>query len=109
MLFTSAIVSAILATSVLAAPRQRRTAPPALSLTAQLSLADVAADRFTLLPDNKNFIFDFNNPALKGKGGAGGDLVAANRKTFPALVGTGSGMAVGFLGPCGFNTPHVHP
>jgi len=27
----------------------------------------------------------------------------------PALIGTGSGMTMGFLGPCGFNTPHVHP
>jgi Cupin len=80
-----------------------------LSLTQQLFLADTAADRIALLPKDSQFVFDFGNPALKGKGGKGGDLVAANRKTFPALVGTGSGMAVGFLGPCGFNTPHVHP
>src|SRR4051794_34410364 len=38
-----------------------------------------------------------------------GRTVAANRKTMPALIGTGSGMTMGFLGPCGFNTPHVHP
>jgi len=112
MLFTSAIISAILATSALAAPAKRDAPAPAPftpSLTAQLFLADVAADRFALLPDDKSFVFDFGNPALKGKGGKGGDLIAANRKNFPALVGTGSGMAVGFLGPCGFNTPHVHP
>lgn len=36
-------------------------------------------------------------------------MVPANRKTFPALTGTNMGMAVAFLGPCGFNTPHVHP
>ncbi|KAH8821559.1 RmlC-like cupin domain-containing protein, partial [Xylogone sp. PMI_703] len=86
--------------------------PPAntgLSLTQQLFIADTAADRFALLPDDEQFVFKFNNPSLLGKGGDGGDLVAANRKTFPALVGSGSGMAVGFLGPCGFNTPHVHP
>jgi oxalate decarboxylase/phosphoglucose isomerase-like protein (cupin superfamily) len=90
----------------------RAEAAPAassLSLTQQLFLADTAVDRFTLLPNNDQFLFDFGNPALKGKGGKGGDLAVANRKTFPALVGTGSGMAVGFLGPCGFNTPHVHP
>ncbi|KAL1842295.1 hypothetical protein VTK73DRAFT_3152 [Phialemonium thermophilum] len=78
-----------------------------LSLTQQLFLADTAADRFNLLPEDKQFVFDFNqhqpNP------GKGGELVAANRKTFPALVGTGAGMAVGRLGPCGMNTPHVHP
>lgn len=82
---------------------------PALSLTQQLFLSDTAADRFALLPQDAQFVFDFGNPALKGQGGKGGDLVAANRKTFPALVGSGSGMAVGFLGPCGFNTPHLHP
>jgi len=80
-----------------------------LSLTAQLFLADTAVDRFALLPNDDQFVFKFNDPTLLGKGGKGGDLVAANRKAFPALVGTGSGMAVGFLGPCGFNTPHVHP
>lgn len=52
-----------------------------------------AADRFSLLPNNEDFIFDFNqeqqNPGL------GGQLVAANRKTFPALVGSGAGMALG--------------
>lgn len=110
MLFTSTIVSAILATSALAAPSKRTDGTPFTpSLTAQLFLSDVAADRFALLPDNKDFVFDFNNSSLKNMGGKGGDLITANRKNFPALVGTGSGMAVGFLGPCGFNTPHVHP
>ena len=35
--------------------------------------------------------------------------MAANRKTFPALVGTSAGMAVGRVRPCGVNTLHVHP
>jgi len=121
MLFNSFIAAAILASTAVAAPTYNTTsstttAPPAatsapgsLSLTQQLFIADTAVDRFALLPDDKSFVFDFNNPAAKGKGGKGGDLIAANRKTFPALVGTGAGMAVGFLGPCGFNTPHVHP
>jgi hypothetical protein len=102
MTFATAIVPA-------ATPAPATGAAP-LTLTQQLFLADTAADRFALLT-NDAFVFDFNDPAKKqrGKGGRGGDLVAANRKTFPALVGTGSGMAVGFLGPCGFNTPHVHP
>lgn len=36
------------------------------------------ADRYTLLPDNSDFVYNFtnNNPF-------------ANRKTFPALVGSG--------------------
>jgi len=115
MLFTSAVVSAILAYSsvTVASPLAARTNTPPIpslpdSLTRQLFLADTAADRFTLLSKNENFVFSFDDPTKRGVG-AGGDLVVANRKGFPALVGAGSGMAVGFLGPCGFNTPHVHP
>jgi hypothetical protein len=107
---TSRSVSTTVAAAPTAsAPTASTTSATGLSLTAQLFLADTAVDRFALLPDDTQFVFDFGNPALKGKGGNGGDLIAANRKTFPALVGTGAGMAVGFLGPCGFNTPHVHP
>lgn len=84
-------------------------APLPSDITKQLFLADSAADRYSLLPEDKQFVFNFDDPAKKGKGGPGGDIVAANRKTFAPLVGTGSGMAVGFLKGCGFNTPHVHP
>ncbi|CAK7238184.1 hypothetical protein SEUCBS140593_010410 [Sporothrix eucalyptigena] len=78
-----------------------------LSLTQQLLLAATARDRFALLPDDDQFIFDFNQP--QAAAGQGGELIVANRKTFPALVGTGSGAAVGFVKPCGINTFHVHP
>ncbi|CAK7237035.1 hypothetical protein SBRCBS47491_009840 [Sporothrix bragantina] len=70
-------------------------------------LAATASDRFALLPDDAQFIFDFNQP--QAATGQGGELIVANRKTFPALVGTGSGVAVGFVKPCGINTFHVHP
>ncbi|CAJ0549618.1 Ff.00g032310.m01.CDS01 [Fusarium sp. VM40] len=110
MKFTTAIVSAVLAFTSFteAAPRNSRRAEyQAPSLTAQLRLADTAADRFALLPNNDDFVFDFNK---KQEGaGKGGMLIAANRKTFPALVGTGSGMAFGTVDPCGMNTLHVHP
>ncbi|EXF76285.1 cupin [Colletotrichum fioriniae PJ7] len=112
---SSFAITLALASSALAAPynspRAETTTAPAptstLSLTQQLFLADTAADRFKLLPDDKQFIFDFNQPQQNP--GKGGELVAANRKTFPALVGTGAGMAVGRVGPCGMNTLHVHP
>ncbi|EFQ27718.1 cupin [Colletotrichum graminicola] len=120
MHFTPAAAATILAlaSSAFAAPysstsppAQTSTAAPApastLSLTQQLFLSDTAADRFKLLPDDKQFVFDFNQP--QNNPGKGGELIAANRKTFPALVGTGSGMAVGRVGPCGMNTLHVHP
>jgi hypothetical protein len=128
MTFTSVMITALMAASTLALPSvpfaknsantsvsasTTVTATPAasstgLSLTAQLFLADTAVDRFALLPDDKQFVFDFGKPGA-APAGKGGNLIAANRKTFPALVSTGAGMAVGFLGPCGFNTPHVHP
>ncbi|KAK1964278.1 RmlC-like cupin [Colletotrichum eremochloae] len=118
MHFTPATAATILAfaSSVFAAPysaAQTSTAAPApapaptLSLTQQLFLSDTAADRFKLLPDDKQFVFDFNQP--QNNPGKGGELIAANRKTFPALVGTGSGMALGRVSACGMNTLHVHP
>ncbi|KAK1997242.1 RmlC-like cupin [Colletotrichum falcatum] len=125
MHFTPATAATILAfaSSALAAPyssttgstsphaAQTSTAAPApapsLSLTQQLFLSDTAADRFKLLPDDKQFVFDFNQP--QNGAGEGGELVAANRKSFPALVGTGAGMAVGTVEKCGMNTFHVHP
>jgi hypothetical protein len=115
MYFNTLIATAILASTAFAAPASMEkranatTTTSTLSLTQQLFLADTAVDRFALLPDNASFVFDFTNPKLKGKGGSQGDLIPANRKTFPALVGTGAGMAVGFLNGCAFNTPHVHP
>ncbi|KAL3304326.1 spherulin 1A precursor [Colletotrichum asianum] len=118
MLFTQTATAAILAfaSSALAGPISTRDTTPALSLTQQLFLADTlehqtnensAADRFKLLPDDKQFVFDFNQK--QANPGKGGELVAANRKTFPALVSTGAGMAVGRVKPCGMNTLHVHP
>ena len=35
--------------------------------------------------------------------------ILANRETFPIVTNLGQSVAVGFLGPCGLNTPHVHP
>jgi oxalate decarboxylase/phosphoglucose isomerase-like protein (cupin superfamily) len=38
-----------------------------------------------------------------------GRIVRSSQLTFPALVGQSAAMTMGFLGPCGFNTPHTHP
>ncbi|RGP79442.1 hypothetical protein FLONG3_2403 [Fusarium longipes] len=110
MKFTTTVVSAILAFTSFteAAPHNTRrtyTEPP--SLTTQLRMADSAADRFDLLPNDDDFVFDFNDK--QDSPGKGGELIAANRKSFPALVGTGSGMAFGRVAACGMNTLHVHP
>lgn len=56
----------------------------------------------------KMTVFSFNNatPAPNAKGGA---AKAANIETFPILTGLGISTTLGFLEPCGINTPHVHP
>lgn len=41
--------------------------------------------------------------------GERGKTVRADHSTFPALVGSGGAVTIGFLKPCGFNSPHVHP
>lgn len=75
-----------------AATTTRTTLPPApadngLSLTAKLRLADATADRFALLPEDKQFVFDLNQKQVNA--GKGGELVMATRRNFPAPVGTG--------------------
>ncbi|KAL2211197.1 spherulin-1A [Sarocladium strictum] len=80
-------------------------------LIAKLLSVATNADRAALLDQPGDFVFDFtydkapNSALSKGDGGA---TISANARTFPALIGTGSAMTVGELGPCGFNTPHVH-
>lgn len=53
-------------------------------------------------------VFSFNNAeaAPNSKGGA---TKAANIDSFPILTGLGISTTLGFLAPCGINTPHVHP
>ena len=78
-------------------------------LVARLLLAPTGVDRAALLTP-EDHVFDFLNPPEGATTtGLGGRTVRADRGTFPALVGTGVGMTLGFLGPCGFNTPHTHP
>ncbi|KAF4126003.1 Cupin 1 [Geosmithia morbida] len=77
---------------------------------AELRTAATAEDRAKLLDQPGDYVFDFASDSppevTKGKGGRS---VAADAKTMPALVGLDSSMTVGFLGPCGMNTAHVHP
>lgn len=86
------------------------TSASGLTLFQQLVLAPNAVERQALLAD-ADFVFDFTDPnRVAGvTKGDGGKIVRADHATFPALVGQGGTVAIGFLGPCGFNTPHVHP
>lgn len=80
-----------------------------LDLITKLELAPTAVDRIALLKDS-DFVYDFANPPSDAvTTGKGGHTVKADRKEFPALIGTDVSMTLGFIGPCGFNTPHTHP
>jgi hypothetical protein len=94
-------------------PQSHPGGPPGsannLDLISKLELAPTAVDRIALLSDS-DFIYDFLNPPASAiTQGKGGHTVKADRKDFPALIGTGVSMTLGFIGPCGFNTPHIHP
>ncbi|KAL8654765.1 MAG: hypothetical protein Q9210_001298 [Variospora velana] len=81
-----------------------------LSVIGQLILAAKAPDRIKLIPNDASFKFDFNRPPTQSTTtGKGGYTVRADRQSFPPLIGTGTSMVLGFLRPCGFNTPHTHP
>ncbi|KAI8938958.1 hypothetical protein NX059_004808 [Plenodomus lindquistii] len=66
----------------------------------QTLLTGAALKRFT--------VFDFND-AMPATGAKGGATKAANVETFPILYDLGISTTLGFLEPCGINTPHVHP
>ncbi|KAB5590620.1 Ornithine carbamoyltransferase [Ceratobasidium theobromae] len=82
------------------------------TLVSELTVAATQSERLAILDDDKDFVFDFLNAAqIKGAVGKGngGQAVSAKTTTFPALIGNGLAMTVGFLGPCAQNTPHIHP
>jgi hypothetical protein len=98
-------------------------APPAaddnVQLFRDLFSAPTAIKRFqrllvkgeTLLTGDalkKLTVFSFNN-AVPAPNATGGATKAANIETFPILTGLGISTTLGFLEPCGINTPHVHP
>ncbi|KAG8713170.1 hypothetical protein FRC08_013606 [Ceratobasidium sp. 394] len=82
------------------------------TLVKELTVAATQSERLAILDEDKDFVFDFLNAAdiqgAVGKGN-GGQAVSAKTTTFPALIGNGLAMTVGFLGPCAQNTPHIHP
>lgn len=66
----------------------------------QTLLTGAALKKFT--------VFDFNG-AMPAAGAKGGATKSANIETFPILYDLGISTTLGFLEPCGINTPHVHP
>jgi oxalate decarboxylase/phosphoglucose isomerase-like protein (cupin superfamily) len=75
---------------------------------AEARLIPTVAERIALL-ENSEYEFDFVSAITGVTTGTAGHSVTASSLNFPALVGTGMSMTIGFLGPCGLNTPHTHP
>ncbi|KAL4923010.1 germin family protein [Aspergillus undulatus] len=83
-----------------AAPRPiTERAASDLSLFAQLKLADTAIQRYELLPNDEDFVFDFN----------AGDVPIATSANFGPLVGTGISFNMGQLPACSMSFVHLHP
>lgn len=83
-------------------------------LTAQrnaLLLAQSETAREAILfpnpPDASNDTFQFINNTVTPP--TGGTILLSTINNFPALGSTGLAQAVGFVNPCGLNTPHWHP
>jgi len=74
----------------------------------ELRDAPTAPQRLAQLQD-EDLVFDFLGATTGIVVGAGGHTVAASSANFPAVIGNGISMTVGFLGPCAINTPHTHP
>ncbi|KAI1322619.1 RmlC-like cupin domain-containing protein [Xylariaceae sp. FL0255] len=81
-----------------------------IDLVHALELAPLAKQRTALLNHSGDFKFDFLNPHPDAIAeGDGGHLVVPNSFIFQALIGNSAMMSMGFIKPCGFNTPHSHP
>lgn len=103
--FRSAAALTTLALSVSARPNTDSV------LIRNVSTAVTQVQRINLLSDN-DFIFDFVNIPMNASGvatGRDGHSVNANAANMPALIGQDISLTLGFIGPCGMNTPHTHP
>ncbi|KAM0352551.1 hypothetical protein ACHAPU_002221 [Fusarium lateritium] len=117
-MFSNALLSAttaVLACSSFASAAPQSKSAPEASLTTKLRLADRQVlhstltcwvltlhsyvDRYTLLPEDKDFLFDFN----------GTDGGIATSQSFPALTGTGISLAMAQLPGCSMIMIHAHP
>ncbi|RAR14549.1 RmlC-like cupin [Stemphylium lycopersici] len=62
---------------------------------------------FPNVPNASNDTFQFINNTVVPP--TGGTIFLSTVNNFPALGSTGLAAAVGFVNPCGLNTPHWHP
>lgn len=81
-----------------------KTVDPELS--GKLKLATTNLDRINLLPNDKDWVFSFDEQEKYTF--EPGSVVNANAATFPALTGLGMTLATLNLGPCAMLPPHAH-
>ncbi|KAK7750265.1 hypothetical protein SLS62_007782 [Diatrype stigma] len=121
--FTSAIAACLLATVAASPIADRSIVDRAIANRATPSAAEIRALQEALIlaptqqlrqaillpnpPDATNYTFQFANTTVQAPTGGTIDLSTINN--FPALIGTNVAMAIGFVNPCGLNTPHSHP
>ncbi|KAG4288138.1 hypothetical protein FPRO06_05790 [Fusarium proliferatum] len=100
-MFSNAMIYATAAllgcSSFAAAAPQGKTSE--VSLTTKLRLADTFVDRYSLLPEDKDFLFNFNSTPS----------AIANSQTFPALTGSGLSLASAQIPGCSMIMLHTHP
>ncbi|KAL2784738.1 RmlC-like cupin domain-containing protein [Aspergillus keveii] len=99
MLFISTLATLALALPATAAPQPiTKRDISGLPLNAQLRLAETAEARYKLLPNDSDFVYDFNKNA-----------VVATNQNWPALTGVGASISMGALPACGMAFLHLHP
>ena len=76
-----------------------------------LRAAPNAVERLAILDKlpPEQTIFDFEQSTVGVTTGKDGMTVSATASNSPMLFGHNLAMTVGFLGPCGMNSPHIHP
>ncbi|RAH43193.1 germin family protein [Aspergillus brunneoviolaceus CBS 621.78] len=96
-----------LAISGQAAPSQSLTsrATSDLPITAQLKLANTATERYALLPNDTDFIYDFSATSSNNETA----LPIASSQNWPALVGVGLSFSISQLPACTMSFLHLHP
>lgn len=83
------------------------------SLQTELLLAPSYKDKEQVLfpPGNggsaNNISFQFVN--TPGTSPQDGSVIVGSVDSIPGLIGTNVAAAIGFIGPCGLNVPHLHP
>jgi len=89
----------------LAVPADKRDLTSEITALHQANTADA---RYAIL-GQFGLAFSFLDTPSFGGGGKDGGVVLADDTLFPGVIGTGTSMLMGFLGPCGMVAPHIHP